>query len=214
MQDQVTVASSNGENTSTTMSKKSGKGMNHGVVSELSTFFHVRPGHEEAMRTAVERLNQRLREMGPEVHRKIGLREWRMVILENGQRLMLMTSFETDWDPYIDDALQVFGVDFFIDWLQHTVEAESQAKELQPTIAAIRKGEASTMVLTAGVKALLQLAQVPASAYFDVLSDQTVPQIRKAQQVERAFEQILDNPEAAPALQHPALQPLLEQAAD
>jgi hypothetical protein len=32
--------------------------------------------------------------------------------------------------------------------------------------------------------------------------------------VERAFQQVLDNPKAADALQHPALQPLLEQAAD
>jgi hypothetical protein len=197
-----------------TLNKKSGKGMIHGVVSELTTFFTVRPGHEEAMRAAVERVNQRLHEMGPDVHRKIGLREWRMVILDNGQRLMLMTGFETDWDPYIDDALQVFGVDFFIDWLQHTIEAERQAKALQPTIAAVRRGEANTTALTAGVKALLQSAQVQATAYFDVLSDQTVPQIRKAQQVERAFEQVLDDSAAAQALKQPALKPLLEQAAD
>jgi hypothetical protein len=32
--------------------------------------------------------------------------------------------------------------------------------------------------------------------------------------VYEAFEQVLDGPDAAEALQHPALKPLLEQAAD
>ena len=193
-----------------TMNQKSGKGMIHGVVSELSTFFHVQPGHEEEMRAAVERVQKLLHELGPEVHRKLGLREWRQVIFDSGKQLMLITSFETDWDPYIDDALQVFGVDTFIDWLRHTVEAAQNREALQSTIEAARQGSTNT----AALKALLQFAQTPATAYFDVLSDQTVPQIRKAQGLERAFEQVLDNPEAEEALQHPALQPLLEQAAD
>jgi hypothetical protein len=193
-----------------TMNQKSGKGMSHGVVSELSTFFHVRPGHEEAIRAAVERVNQMLHEMGPEVHRKLGLREWRQVLFDDGKRLMLITSFETDWDPYIEDALQVFGVDTFIDWLQHTVEAAQNREALQSTIQAARQGGTDT----AALKALLQSAQTQATAYIDVLSDQTVPQIRKAQGLERAFEQVLDDPAAEQALQQPALKPLLEQAAD
>jgi hypothetical protein len=32
--------------------------------------------------------------------------------------------------------------------------------------------------------------------------------------VNTAFQQVLDHPEAADALQHPALQPLLDEAAD
>jgi hypothetical protein len=64
------------------------------------------------------------------------------------------------------------------------------------------------------LKAVLQAGQAPASAYLDVLSDQTVPQIRKAQQVERAFEQVLDDPAAEQALQQAALKPLLDQATD
>jgi hypothetical protein len=196
--------------TTDTLNKKSGKGMIHGVVSELSTFFTVRPGHEEQLREAVERVNQMLHEMGPEVHRKLGLREWRQLIFDDGKRMMLMTSFETDWDPYMDDALQVFGVDTFIDWLQHTVEAAQNREALQSTIEAARRGSTDT----AALKALLQSVQSPAIAYFDVLSDQTVPQIRKAQRLERAFEQVLDTPAAAEALQQPALKPLLDQAAD
>jgi len=42
----------------------------------------------------------------------------------------------------------------------------------------------------------------------------TVKEIRKAQRVNEAFQQVLDDPGAAEALQHPALRPLLDQAAD
>jgi hypothetical protein len=195
----------------TTLNKKSGKGMIHGVVSELTTFFTVRPGHEEAMRAAVERVNQMLHEMGPEVHRKMGLREWRQVLFDNGQRLMLATSFETDWDPYVDDAVVTFSPESFSDWLQHTVEIGMLDKaQVESVKADLRQGIANSAVL----KALLQAGQAPASAYFDVLSDQTVPQIRKAQQVEQAFQQVLDNPTAEQVIQHPAMKPLLDQAAD
>jgi hypothetical protein len=194
-----------------TMNQKSGKGKIDGVVSELTTFFHVRPGHEAAMRAAVEGVGQMLHEMGPEAHRKLGLREWRQVLFDNDTRLLLVTSFETDWDPYVDDAIVTFSPESFSAWLQHTVEAGQLDKaQVQSIKADLRQGIANSALL----KAVLQAGQAPASAYLDVLSDQTVPQIRKAQGLERAFGQVLDNPEAEEALQHPALQPLLEQAAD
>ena len=42
----------------------------------------------------------------------------------------------------------------------------------------------------------------------------TVKEIRKAQPVNEAFQQVLDHRQAAEALQHPALKPLLDEAAD
>jgi len=194
----------------TTINKKSGKGMINGVVSELTTFFHVQPGHEAAMREAVEMVNQQLQEMGPEVHRKMGLREWRQVLFDNDTRVLLVTSFETDWDPYVDDAIVTFSPESFSAWLQHTVEAgQLDRAQVQSIKADLRQGIANSALL----KAVLQAGQAPASAYLDVLSDQTVPQIRKAQELERAFEQMLDNPESIEMLQQPALKPLLDQAA-
>jgi hypothetical protein len=41
-----------------------------------------------------------------------------------------------------------------------------------------------------------------------------MPQIVKAQRLQEAFQQVLDTPGAAEALQHPALKPLLDEAAD
>jgi hypothetical protein len=42
----------------------------------------------------------------------------------------------------------------------------------------------------------------------------TVKVIRKSQRVNAAFQRVLDHPDAAEALQHPALAPLLDEAAD
>ena len=39
-------------------------------------------------------------------------------------------------------------------------------------------------------------------------------EIRKAQRVNTAFQQVLDHPQAAEILQHPALQPLVDEAGD
>jgi len=194
---------------STTTNKKSGKGTSHGVASELTTFFTIKPGHTEEMRAACERFNTYLHGLDPLIAQKSGLREWRQAIVNNGQNLLFMTTFEADWDPYIDDAVLVIGIDHIIDWLRHTVEAEQHRAELQPVVAAARQGIASTAVL----KQILQAVQVPASSFWDALSAETVPQIRKAQWLQHSFDKVLDNPAAAQALQQPVLKPLLDQAA-
>jgi hypothetical protein len=65
----------------------------------------------------------------------------------------------------------------------------------------------------AALKAFILGAQQTAAAYARNYGG-TVKEIRKAQRVNMAFQQVLDHPEAAEALQHPALQPLLDEAAD
>ena len=65
----------------------------------------------------------------------------------------------------------------------------------------------------AALKAFILGAQETAAAYARNYGG-TVKEIRKAQRVNAAFQQVLDHPDAAEALQHPALQPLLDEAAD
>ena len=36
---------------------------------------------------------------------KTGLRDLRYVLFDGGKRLIFATTFETDWDPYVEDAL-------------------------------------------------------------------------------------------------------------
>jgi hypothetical protein len=65
----------------------------------------------------------------------------------------------------------------------------------------------------AAVKAFILGAQKTAAGYARNYPG-TVKEIRKAQRVNAAFQQVLDHPDAEEALRHPALAPLLEEAAD
>ena len=65
----------------------------------------------------------------------------------------------------------------------------------------------------AAVKAFILEAEQTAAAYARNYGG-TVKEIRKAQRVNAAFQQMLDHPQAAEALQHPAMQPLLDEASD
>jgi hypothetical protein len=56
--------------------------------------------------------------------------------------------------------------------------------------------------------------QVQAGNFVAAYPAQTVKQVWKALALQQAFQQVLDTPGAAEALQHPALKPLLDQAAD
>src|ERR687886_444775 len=124
-------------------SKKSGKGTMHGVVSELTAIFGIQTGHEEQIRAACERFGEVFRNADPKVHQKTGLRDMKHVIFDNGSRLLLITSFETDWDPYINDAVTLIGVEHWIDWMQHPVEAEQPRPALLRTLGADASAPAS-----------------------------------------------------------------------
>jgi hypothetical protein len=62
------------------------------------------------------------------------------------------------------------------------------------------------------LKTFILGAQVTAAAYARNYPG-TVKEIRKAERSDKAFQQVLDDPNAAEALQHPALKPLLDEAA-
>lgn len=207
--------------TNVTLSKKSGKGITDGVISELTAFFGVKPGQEAQLREALVRFSDMIRNLDPKANEKIGLRDTRHVIFDNGTRLLWTTTFETDWDPYLDDALLIVGVEHFIDWMQYVTEAEDLVAWLKSAGGAealnnVGSPEFLELVQanSSGLKKIIQSVQTPATGYWNALAASTIPQIRKAQRVEGAFQQVLDQPEAAEALSHPALQPLLEQAAD
>jgi hypothetical protein len=207
------VATTNGQVTT-----KSGKGNVDGVISELATFWNVKPGHEEGLRAGIQKFMDRVASLPPETSMKTGLRDVRFVIFDNGQRMLFATTFETNWDTYIDDAVLIVGMPYFLEWTQHLVEGDSIAKWVEangitkygpddPRLEEIMKGSGHVF------KQILQDAQAPAVAYSNSVNNLTMPEIAKAERVNQAFQQVLDDPAAAQALQQPALKPLLEQAA-
>jgi hypothetical protein len=208
------------------LDKKSGKGLKDRTISEGTFFFDVKPGHEEELRAAVQRWADHLRKAPAEETIKTGLRDSRHVIFDGGKRLIWMTTFENDWDPYVEDALVVVGLDNFIDWIQHTEQIDAieawmrnaggekaliGAKGVYKVDAAHEK---TVRASAAGLKAVLQSIQMPAAGYFNAVSYLTHPQIRKGWQVNQAFQQVLDDPSATEALRNPILKPLMQQAAD
>ena len=203
----------------TAISKKSGKGITDGVISEMAGFWDVLPGHEEELAAATQRMAEAVRGLDPETSIRTGLRDTRHVIFDDGRRLLWATTFETEWDAYVDDAVLLVGIGVFLDWLQHTVQGQDIVSWARESGAdKFAKGdpewEALMKQATTQLKAVLQSVQRPASAYFNALSALTLPQFTQEQRLEKAFQQVLDDPAAAEALQHPALKPLLELAAD
>ena len=165
-----------------------------GSTSEFSLFFKVRQGHQEALRQAVETLQSSPGYRPGDYDLPIStIHEARFVLFDGDTRLLFATSFDGPWDVYMEDfaskPLQLFDAIF-----RHI-----EGYEGLPDVAAVRD-----FVLG---------AQVTAAGYARNYAG-TVKEIRKAERVNRAFQQVLDDPGALEILQHPALKPLLDEAAD
>ena len=198
---------------------KSGNGLSDGVVSELATYWNVLPGHEDELRAATERFSAVLHRVPLEKNIHTGLRDQRHVIFDNGKQMMWATTFENEWDPYFDDFVKI-GIEHFLDWMQHTAEYTHVATWLEESGGAeqFRQDnpdlEAQMKRSVPGLKAIVQSVQSPATGYFNNLREYTMPEIVKGQRVNAAFQRVLDDPAAEEALAHPALKPLLDEAAD
>ena len=172
----------------------SGPGIQVGPTSEFSLFFHVRAGHGEALREALRALQAAPGYRPGDYELPIAvIHEARFVPFDNDTRLLFATSFDGPWESYMVDfaskPLNLFAAIF-----QHV-----EGFEGLPNLEAVRK--------------FILSAQVSAGGYARNYGG-TVKEIRKAERVNRAFQQVLDDPAAAEVLQSPALAPLLAEAAD
>src|SRR5262245_34653718 len=179
------------------LTKKSGKGRRHGVVSEVSAFFHVKPGHEAALRAACERFHSRLQSAPLDYMQRFGLQGMRHVIFDNGTRFYWETLFETDFEPYVDDSVATLGLKTWHDWFQHCEECPDNLLDLSPQ----------------GLRDFIQSAQVQSAGFYVTLSNKTIGELRKAIRVQEALDKVAAEPEGVAALQKsPALKPLLDEA--
>src|SRR5215218_4996486 len=171
-------------------------GVSVGPTNEFSLFFHVRPGHGDALGEALRALQTHPGYRPGDYGIAIAtIHEARFVLFDDDTRLAFMTSFDGPWDPYMDDFFTSGPTLALFDVIFRHVEGYDGL----PDVAA--------------VKAFVLGAQQTAAAYARNYGG-TVKEIRKAQRVNDAFQQLLDHPDAAEALQHPALKPLLDEAAD
>jgi hypothetical protein len=169
-------------------------GITVGPTSEFSLFFHVRSGHEQDIHRAIDALQASPGYRPGDYDVPIAvIHEARFVLFDDDTRLLFATSFDGDWDSYMVDfasrPLQLF------DEIFRHVEGYDGLPDL------------------AAVKSFIQNAQHRATGYARNYGG-TVREIRRAERVNAAFQRVLDDPAAEEALQHPALAPLLEEAAD
>jgi hypothetical protein len=185
----------------TTPAPKPRKGLNSGVCNEFAAFLTVRPGHLQQLK---EELAKRFptgsnEPMIPtQLLLKVGNHHVKHYLFDNDTRLALVLTFDQTFDKYFDDFLTIAGPESFYSWLQHCSE--------------IPEGMAKMSI--AQIKDAVGGIQTQAFDYIEVIPDMTIQQIAKAQKLMQAFQQVLDSPGAAEALQNPVLKPLLALAAD
>ena len=167
-----------------------------GPTSEFSLFFRVKDGEAQALKDALTTLQDtpgyRPGDYGITIQT---IHEARFVLFEDDTRLAFITSFDGPWDAYMDDFFNSGPTLALFDAVFAHVEGYAGL----PDLAAVRD-----FVLGAERAAVAYARNYPG----------TVKEIRKAQRVNAAFQQVLDHPQAAEALQHPALRPLVDEAGD
>ena len=169
-------------------------GLKVGTRTAFTFFSNVLPGHEKALREFLAG-TQGSPEAAPAMEELGTLHEFRWVMFDDDRRIFFASSFDGAFDKYIQDfaSSRVFG-QMIEGTLQH-VEGWVGIKD------------------PGAVEWFLEHA-VPAVVYNSAYPQPSVKQVWKALVLQQTFQRVLDNPDAAEALQHPALKPLLEQAAD
>jgi hypothetical protein len=184
--------------TNTAGTKPQRKGTKSGVTTELSVFLKVIPGRAEVIRQALQAAEHDPRRLA--AFENIGtLTEARIVLFDNDTRLGFFTVYEGDWDFYIESFLPEV-----VPAMDRVFRGNVEDYPTKP-LAEISVSES---------KAFLNDHQVTAASFIWLHGDATLKDIRKAQRVQRAFEQVLDSPEGQKALMNSALKPLLAEAAD
>ncbi len=166
-------------------------GLKLGARTEFLVIGDVIPGHEPALRQVLKEhmANPRTQEAVAQIGT---LHEARFVLLDGGKRLMFASSFDGDWDKYIDDfAATAIGKNFDETW-SHV--------------------QGYPGVKSPNIKEWFQAHATEAGNFVAAYPQPTVKQVLKALELERAFEKVLDTPGATEALKNPALKPLLDLA--
>jgi hypothetical protein len=169
-------------------------GLSVGPTSEFSLFFRVKPGEGQTLRAALQDLQETPGYRPGDYNVAIqSIHEARFVLFDDDTRLAFVTSFDGPWEAYMEDFFTSGPTLALFDAIFSHVEGYDGLPDL------------------AAVRSFVLGAEEPAAAYARNYGG-TVKEIRKAQRVNSAFQQMLDHPQAAEALEHPAMQPLLDEA--
>lgn len=176
------------------------KGLKSGLSTEYTGFFTIKAGRAKQL---IEGVLAALTSRGPDVrvsYAAIGVYDAKYVLFDNDTRLLLHIAFNNDFDTYFDDALML---------LSGGNMGKTGASWINNLEGSPLEGGKGTWE---DLKNFMVMHQVDAAIYANTTNG-TVQEVQKALDLQKTFQQVLDNPEAAKALSHPALKPLLDLAA-
>jgi hypothetical protein len=162
-------------------------GKRDGVCGEFTIIANIKPGHADALREEIA--GYQTGSGSPEARRaafeQVGtLHDGRQIIFDNGARFLFATVYDGSWDAYIDDFAALPLAEGLDRIFSHC--------------------EGFPGIKDPSVKDWLNANQVSALYFFSGYPDLTVKQIWKDQEVNEAFQEVLDTPEFREALDNPA----------
>ena len=178
------------------------KGKRIGPVSELSVFCKVKPGRGQVVR---DTLDAPVEEQQPLINavKDVGtLHNARYVLFDDDTRLLIATTFDGDWDVYIDDFAASYVLDAWDKFLRHCEGYPDEGKDA----AGLTRGRG-------------QGVSHRQPGHSGRTSTWTTPGLRRRRSSRRcAFRRpssrCWTTPTPARRSSNPALKPLLEVAAD
>jgi hypothetical protein len=142
-----------------------------GQVTEFTAIFPLKPGGADRLRELLKRVAQ-TRGSEADVADRVGtLHDMRSIIIDNDTRLLFATTFDGDWDTYIQD---------FSTQIPDQLDALFGECVDYP---GIRSPEITDYILK---------YQLTADDWYSAYPNTTVKQIKKGQRVLQAWEELLD----------------------
>ena len=142
-------------------------GLRNGTVSEFTVIAPLKPGGAERLRAVLDAQGGRF-----ELADRVGsVHDMRFVIIENGAKLLFATTYDGDWDSYIND---------FATKIPEALDRLFADVEGWPGIHSPQ------------VKDFIANHQLTASAWYCAYPDATVADIRRGQRTLAAFDELLD----------------------
>ena len=192
------------ESAASTSTAKPRPGRKQGATGELTTFWTVKKGHEEALRQALETLDNWPIEEKTFAGEKIGtLHDRRWVLFDDDTRMLFATNYDGEWVPYIEAFAEHNAAAFNMIFTH--IEGWPEAGLNDPKVFDFIVAHQST-----------------AKEYMRFY-DGTVQEIRRALALQNAFNELiesaafrqaLDDPNFQPLMATPEFQAVLDHAAD
>ena len=146
-------------------------GLKAGQVQEFTLIMNLKPGGAERLRKKLASDSKFGNENNAVVDRVGTLHDMRFTIFDNDTRLLFATTFDDDWDAYIDDFATLIP-----DLIDHVFEEVEDYPGIK----------------SPDIKDYIAKYQVTSTYFYSAYPDASVRDIRKAMKIESGLDVLLD----------------------